>query len=483
MNFRYIKTLVAAVAITGVSALLPFGVANAESELLDSTKLLYKGQKVDVNLYGEKLDSGYAYDLLLVLKREDGSVVTGYRPTVKGGYGFYLTPAQFKDKEGENEQLVLMAKQGDWRVYSEYRVLDFADAKKVKELFSAVDSFGVVVQGSLADNNLELMTVRDKEPIAIKLNEKLLEDVPENRRRFKFGKLFSLSVFDVDGDGKHELITDQQLTVDKKILADVGAVWCYTGPKDEKKEESAGSKEKEIKAKGKSVADVLEAAQLLMSELEKELDGDKEKDDCAKLWRQVNMTVMKNNVTDKRNTINNGAFFQGGMIYPVKMIAPNGEATYPMVSFGNGYELQSAWNKVLLQEADGYISKYFKGQADMAYNVLRADDKLVSIQLISGKDKFVHHNVNFVPGKKEKLELADLLKVKDKQLIPLLNLLNKNSKLTFDKNLTDEWYIIGEKLFLVKNIDGIDEVAVFELADLHKFVKLPGFVIAPKEEK
>ena len=472
MNFRRVCKFALGIALVSCASLLPVHIANAESELLNSAKMLYRGQKIDINLYGEKLDTGYAYDLLLVLKREDGSVVTGYKPTIKGGYDFKLVPAKIKAKDVETEQLVMMAMQGDWRAYSEFRVLDFDNPHKVEELFNAADSFGVVTTASLENNTVKLKTVKDKELIDVDIDENILAGVNENRRKVQFGKLYSLTVFDVDEDGKQELLTDQQLSVDKKIIADVGTVWRYIGPKPEEKETPKPAAE--VKAKSNSVADIMKAVEETMALLKSE---DKTAEDTKPkvLWRQDNMTIMKNNARDKRNTVNYGAFFQGGMIYPVKMIAPNGEATYPQIAMANDYQQKNAWNKLLDKESEEYIRSFVLGRADMAFNVLHADDKIISIQLISGKTSFTHHHINFVPGKSAKLELGDLLNVKDKKLVELLNVLNKNPKITFDKALTDEWYVTGDRLHLMKKVDGVEEYTTIDIADLQKYIKLDSF--------
>lgn len=449
--------------------------AKAESVLLDKAKLKYKTETVDVNLYGEKRKAGYADNLMLVLKREDGSVITGFKPSIKGGYGFKLVPGQFKDKKNETEQLLLMAKQGDWRVYSEYRIMDFANPKQVQELFTVVDSFGVVNSATLEGNTIKVKTVKDDKPLNVEIDPKFLEDTAVNRREVDFGRLYSISAEDVNNDGKLELVTNQQLIVDKNVLADVGAVWTYKGPVDEEK-----PKEKEAEAQPKSnkTEDILKEVEKLLTELEKDEKPEGKKKE--QLWAISNMTIMKNNPRDKHNSVNNGAFFKGGMIYPIKMVAPNGEATYPQVMINGDIDRQKALNDLFKEEAESYIKNFLQGKTDLAFNVLRADDKLLTVQYISGKDKFTRHNINILAGDKKKLSLGDILDVKDKNLVPLLNVLNPNSKLSFDQKLTDEWYIRDEKLFLSKVVEDLDEVAVFKLEDLHKYIKHPKFKVAPK---
>lgn len=468
MRISFFNKFLASIVMSVGSIFLSANFAQAERVLLDNTRLLYEGEGIDVNLYGEKLDNGYAYDLLLVAKRDNGSLVTIHNPSITGGYGFSLFPAKLKDKDCKTEQLVIMAKQGDWRTYSEFRVLDFGKKTNVKEIFSSVDSLGVVNYGSVENRILKVKTLNDKEPVTVDINKKILADVADNRLKLQFSKLQSLVAIDIDNDGKHELVSNQQLIVDKKVLADVGAVWRYIGPKEETA--AADKSVKEVKAKSNSVKDILKAADEFVMNMKKEKDSTKVVD--TKLWRYENMTIMKNDIVDKRNTVNEGAFFNGGMVYPVKMISANGEATFPQFSLSSNPELKNTWNKLLLDESKEYINNYLNGSADMAFNVLRADNKLISIELISGKNSFVRHYVNFMPGRKAKLQLVDILDIKNKKLIELLKVLNTNKGFNIDKNLTDEWFIARNHLILKKSIEGKEEKASFALADLQKFIIL-----------
>lgn len=451
--------------------------AKAESVLLDKAKLKYKTETVDVNLYGEKRKAGYANNLMLVLKREDGSVITGFKPSIKGGYGFKLVPGQFKAKDSETEQLLLMAKQGDWHVYSEYRIMDFANPKKVQEIFSVVDNFGVVNSATLDGNTIMVKTVKDEKPLKVEVDPKFIEDISANRRTVNFSRLYSISTEDVNNDGKLELVTNQQLIVDKNVIADVGAVWTFNGKVEEEKPK-VEENEESLLPKTDKPEDIMKAVEDFMAKLEQEEKAEEDKPaKKEELWKISNMTIMKNNPRDKHNSVNNGAFFKGGMIYPVKMVAPNGEATYPQVMINGDIERQTALNALFKDEADTYIKDFLQGKVDLAFNVLRADDKLLTVQYISGKDKFTRHNINILAGDKKKLSLGDILDVKDKNLVPLLNVLNPNSKLSFDQKLTDEWYIRDEKLFLSKVVEDLDEVAVFKLEDLHKYIKHPNFKV------
>lgn len=499
--------------------------AEAEEALLSETELLYKSDTVKAQLWGNKLPSGYANNLTLVLKRKDGSVITGYLPDIKGGYGAVLKAVQVKARANDTQQLLVGVKQGDWRAYSEYRVLDIYNPHHIKALFTATDSFGIVSAASLDESALRVQTIKDKELLKIALNPKLVEDLAANRRRVSFGRLSSLSVLDMNKDGVHEFLTNQLITADQRVLADVGAVWRYIGPTedieeslaDEKKQEATQEKEQtELKQAAqendksdlkhrKSTASAKEQTNSKQNKLEYTQDSKAnaslssrkkasaglennklplKKEGQAlpqRLWRQDGLTIMKADVINKKNTINNGVLFQGGMIYPVKMVAPTGEATYPQFMLNEQVELEGAWNATLLQEAESYIESFLQGKADLAFNVLRADKKLLTVQLISGKESFVRHNISFIPGEKKKYELKDLLNLKGKGLVKLLNELNNNKKLSWDAKLTDEWYLRGNDLVLMKNIAGSAEAASFALKSLKPYIKDKRFM--PEEEK
>lgn len=469
-------------------------VASAKEVLLANTKLKHKGEQVKAEIWGNKVSGGYATDLMLVLKREDASVITGYNPDVPGGYGFTLKAIQLEKKDGDNEQLFLGIRQGDWKTYSEYRILDFSNPKEVKNLFSASDSFGIVTGAKLEGNTLKVTTVRDLKPVNVELNKKLTENIAENRRKVEFSGLTSLTCIDINKDGVSELISTQQIRADKKTLADVGAVWHFTGKPKVEKPKDVSEKEPVVeKAKKESMLDMLKALGQELEKLEKDNQQEQMVVDSAKkeaqeianqtLWRHDNLTIMKVDLPNKKNTINDGAYFNGGMVYPVKMIAPNGEATYPQVMLNNNVEAEEALNKLLWEEAENYIRLYLRGQADLAYNVIRKDSKLLSIQLISGKDTFVHHNINIIPGEKKKTELKDILDVKSKDLVELLNVLNNNSKITWDMKLTDEWYMREDNLYLMKNVNGIDEVSGYDINNLTRYIKHKNFLPGNEENK
>ena len=93
----------------------------------------------------------------------------------------------------------------------------------------------------------------------------------------------------------------------------------------------------------------------------------------------------------------------------------------------------------------------------------------------------MRHNISFIPGEKQKYELKDLLNLKGKGLVKLLNEMNNNKKLSLDAKLTDEWYLRGNDLVLMKNISGSAEAASFALKSLKPYIKDKRFM--PEEEK
>lgn len=396
--------------------------AAASETLLASTTLQQERGKATVELWGERLPGGYTEQLLLLLK-EDGKLITAYAPSVKGGYNPVLQAVQVKPlPEGDErqsavpQQLLLSLGQGGWEAGSEYRIIDFTNPKQIAELFSAADSMGIVTNAYNKEDALEI-TLQDGQ----KNNAPLPKGFPESGR-VEFGGLFSLTAYDVDGDGQQEVLTSQQLTQRRQLLAEVGAVWRL------------------------------------------QQDADKNE-----RWQRSAFTVMTATPVDKGNTINDGRDFDAGCILPRKMVVPGGEATYPVFASKN-VELQNKINAYLEKECAEYLHLFYQGQADMAFKVLRSDDLLLSLQLISGKNSFKHHQLHIDPATGEPVKLAQILNFSDPDLRPLLNLLCTNKNMDFTEGVPGEWYIEGKNLFLMQNICGNDEVAGFALGNLHKFL-------------
>ena len=177
--------------------------------------------------------------------------------------------------------------------------------------------------------------------------------------------------------------------------------------------------------------------------------------------------------TPKSNTVNDGMAIAngiGGVILPRKIVVPGGEATYP-IFVSQQVKLQNEINQVLAKECQEYLTSFYKGKADMAFKVIQANAKLLSLQLISGKTSFIHHHVNIDPQTGKLMRLEQILNTQDPDMLPLLPLLNNNKNVMIEQRLPAEWYIEGNNLFLQQRICGKDELAGFALGNLHKFIK------------
>ena len=415
-------------------ALAVAGPATAADTLLAKTDLRLEKCAATAELWGDRLPNGYSDDLLVMLKDEQGKLLAAYAPSIKGGYHPLLAKVQVKpiakkatpvaDSAGDKaqsaetceqdkaaQQLLVSVAQGHWQANTEFRVLDFADVKQVKELFSAADSMGIVSRAYIKEGKLHV-TLQDGQHNATALPKGL------ETGKLYYGGLYSLTAHDVDGDGQEELLGSQQLVGGKQNVADVGAIW-------------------QLNAEGK--------------------------------WKHTNMTIMTTTPTPKSNTVNDGQKVATGVILPRKMVVPGGEATYP-VFVSEDVELQNKVNKLLAAECQEYLDSFYKGKADMAFKVITANEHIISLQLISGKSKFKHHHVNINPSTGELIKLNQILNYKDPDLMPLLRLLCTNKNMMLEYQPPAEWYIEGKNIFLMQNICGQDEVAGFALGNLHKFV-------------
>lgn len=408
------------------------GNALAADTLLSTVDLRLQDEVVQAELWGDCLNNGYASDLLVLLKR-DKKVLAAYNPTISGGYNCLLSTVQIKpvkensqrDKKTLPQQLLISAAQGDWSVGTEYRILDFANIEKVTELFSGVDSMGIISKAELAGNNL-ILDFADGQK-----NEAVLPSGLVDTGAVYYGGLHSLTAYDLDNDGQDELLTTQQIKQEDTLLADVGSIWRLTKSTDEQ-----NRKDKNLK---------------------------------HWQWDKGSITVMTAVPVPKDNVINDGQNNKQGSVLVRKIVIPGGEATYPMFA-SSDIKLTNKVNKLLHKECAKTFPDFYNGTADMAFKVVRNDDLLLTVQLIHGKSRFIHHNVNIDPKTGKQLYLKNILDVKNKELPALLKVLCTNNKMDFSQGIPDEWYIEGNNLFLVQNIDDKEEVAGFALGNLHKYI-------------
>lgn len=420
--------------------------AAAEEKLLAVAELehAHGAEPLKIELWGDMLEGGYAQELLLLAKDKNEKIVTAYAPSVKGGYNPFLQAVKIKPVGKENtkqpEQLLLSIGMGDWTAPTEYRVLDFAKPGKVQELFSAADSMGLVTRAYVNEESL-YVDLNDGSQNTAKLPADL---AAEAVGPLDYGGLSGLSAYDIDKDGQQELFATQQINVRRQLLADVGAVWKLLPDED-------ASDAKPLKE-------------------EKADEGKVEKVDLTSAkYHKSAYTIMTGTLTPRENTVNDGCDFGGGAVLPRKIVVPGGEATYPVIAMKD-VQLQNKANGFLQKESKAYLDSFFKGEADMAFKVLRSDELLLSLQLISGKTSFRHHHVHLDPKTGEPVSLEQILNTKDPDLLPLLRLLNNNKNVILERRLPAEWYIEGDKLFLVQNICGKDEAAGYALGNLHKFL-------------
>ena len=408
------------------------GNALAADTLLSTVDLRLQDEVVQAELWGDCLNNGYASDLLVLLKR-DKKVLAAYNPTISGGYNCLLNTVQIKpvkensqrEKKTLPQQLLISAAQGDWSVGTEYRILDFANIEKVTELFSGVDSMGIISKAELTGNNL-ILDFADGQK-----NEAVLPSGLVDTGAVYYGGLHSLTADDLDDDGQDELLATQQIKQEDTLLADVGSIWRLTKSTNEQ-----NRKDKNLK---------------------------------HWQWDKGSITVMTAVPVPKDNVINDGQNNKQGSVLVRKIVIPGGEATYPIFS-SSDIKLTNKVNKLLHKECAKTFPDFFNGTADMAFKVVRNDDLLLTVQLIHGKSRFIHHNVNIDPKTGKQLYLKDILDVKNKELPALLKVLCTNNKMDFSKGIPDEWYIEGNNLFLVQNIDDKEEVAGFALGNLHKYI-------------
>lgn len=392
------------------SALCFAGASAADTLLVTETLQLEQGEAT-AELWGDKMANGYANDLLVMLKDKDKKLLTAYAPSIKGGYNCQLYVVRPKDEKWS--QLFVSAGQGDWRAPSEYRVLSFNNKKEVNEVFGAADSLGIVTSATIKDGRLELKLVNGTAE-SVQLDAGL--DVKDGA--VTYGGLHSLTPWDIDRDDVDELLGSQRIMQGKTPLADIGAVW--------------------------------------------------KRDKEGKKWDIVGTTIMTLSHVSKGNTVNDGCELKTGTILPRRIVVRGGEATYPVFA-GRDAELQNKINRELWLANNDYMLRFYAGNADTAFKVMHAGEHLLSIQLICGKKSFVHKHVNLDPMTGDVVKLSDILNTQDKDLLPLLNVLCTNKKIHFTQ-LPDEWYIEGENLFLLPEVQGREEIAGFNLGNLHKFI-------------
>ena len=145
-NIINLKKMMSA-AMFAAGLLVSMNSASAQQDEQEPLALLQldvdgNGSLETVELYGGQMTRGSSYrnDFLLLLKGSDSELLTAYVPSINGGYDCSLEKARFT---GRGEQLILSVGQGGDDGSIEYRIIDFADPKAVKEIFTGSDNAGV----------------------------------------------------------------------------------------------------------------------------------------------------------------------------------------------------------------------------------------------------------------------------------------------------------------------------------------------------
>ncbi len=503
---------------------LPASVQAAE-EMIDKTSIQLRGDAMTVELWGDRHEGGYTDDLLLLLKKED-KIITAYNPSVKGGYNLMLQTVQVKPVKREedkteagkaetaktkeqgiakaiasknqtvaasqpvyDEQVLLSVGQGDWRARTDYRIVDFVDRENIKELFSGIENLGLVQSAKLVDavdgegKTIDVKLI-DGEANLAPLADSWKDEL--GTQALNYGGLTSLTVHDIDDDGQQELFTNQTIEQRRHVLADVAAIWKLQSQEnegtDKNKTEKIKTKDTATKQHKKNDSTNIKKAEeekntseeLTIREQRKKARKEVREKLARPTWKQSAFTIMTASlVKDKTNTINDGMDIEdgAGVILSRRIVVPGGEASYPVYA-GKDIELQKKINEGLEKARETYLERFYDNSSDMAFKVMRADDVVLSVQYISSTDKgFIHHNVNIDMETGDVLALEDVLDTKDADLLPVLNVLKTNDKLSFANGLPEEWYLEGSNLYFVQNVEDKDEAAGFALGNLHKFLR------------
>ena len=306
---------------------------------------------------------------------------------------------------------------GDWSTPSDFRIIDFSKQKQVQEIFSREESWGLVEKADWSGETLQV-TLKDGKSNQVMINPSILEKLSPHKRVPDYGGLASITAYDLDEDGQDELLTLQTISSEGQLLADVAGVW--------------------------------------------KLEDDGE-------WQTGAYTIMLASPGNE-NTINDGKDEEGYTVLPRKMLLAGGEATYPLIICPGKWELQEKLNELVQAKTKDILQDFYEGKADTAFNVVLSTDKMLSLQLISGKDSFIHRHVHLDMQEGKEIKLGDIFDVENPDFIALLNLLNGNKKLHFTSILPEEWYIQGDKIFLVDILEDKEEVAGFALGNLHSFL-------------
>lgn len=397
------------------------------------------GSLETVELYGGQMTRGssYRYDFLLLLKGSDSELLTAYVPSINGGYDFSLEKAGFT---GRGEQLILSVGQGGDDGSTEYRIIDFADPKAVKEIFTGSDNAGVAASAefvpdfrskiAFADGstNYELLP-KEKEFYEQRglydVNGTLLKEY----RRPSVGKIHSLVAVDMEQDGTLELLSLQNVSGLNKedLLGKLAGVWSYDADSG-------------WKLKSKTF-----------------YSGGKNKDD--KFHRSYNEKKWR--------------------ILPRQAVYDSSSVTYPVFTAASAPEVQNKLNGDFSVIAAPYLHNLGAGGCELDYTLTFVGEKFISMVFFGVLDEGekeifakIPFNVDAQAG--NRLEIGDVLNLRDTDLLPVLRLLTKKDKVDFSKGVPESWYYNGTNfVFCQRSETGEWLEATAAASDLKKFLLRP----------
>lgn len=407
------KTLLSS-GLIALGLFLYTNISYAESMLLDRTQLTLKNAPAVAELWGEMGSDSYAERLTIFVKQED-RVLAAYEPEIKGGYSCYLDTVRVKQDAPQENQLLYCIGSGDWQNPSTYGILDLSDLKHIKNLFTMQDNKGLLEAVVEKDKQLEL-TLKGKKPNLVDLPSDFNDDQPA--RRLSYAGYHTIFPYDVNGDGVQELFVCQKLQKNNKHLMKVGAI----------------------------------------------LSLDKTE------WRANAYTIMTAASSKQQDGVNNGLAYKNGVIIPRHLVLLKGEYSLPILLRKDNVDLHLKINDLIFAHCLPHMQGFINNTEDFAFKVKRLDEKLLSLQLVYGKDNIAYQCLTIDMQTGRKLELGDILDVKNKDLLPLLQLLRSNKNSDFTKELPKLWYIENDELYMLQQVNGQYIGSVFDLEVLKKYV-------------
>lgn len=397
------------------------------------------GTEETVELYGGQMvrSSSYQGDLLLLVKNGTGDLLTAYVPSVKGGYAAALAKGSFA---GKGEQVILSVGQGNDGESTEYRIIDFADLKAVKEIFTGSDNLGVAASTEyLPDFRSKIVfadgtSSEDKLPGSRYFYEQrglYAADgaLLKSYRRPKIDKITSLVAVDTDQDGTVELLSLQNVRGlnQEDLLGKLTGVWSYT------------------KDSG---------------------------------WQLKTQTFYSGG-TNKEDKFHRSYNAKNWRVFSKQAVLNGNSVTYPMFSTLQDADMQNKINRDFSILAAPYLRQLSTGSCELDYTLTFVGDKFISLVFFgvmdeAGKEIFAKIPLNIDVKTGEQLVIGDVLNLQDADLLPVLKVLTKKDQVNFSNGVPANWYYNGTNfVFCQRSEQGEWLETVAAAVDLKKFLLRP----------